>query len=97
MTRFQPRDEHSRDDMLRPREDMLRRFGLESATAWSWAALIAASLIAFGVTHGTEYRQLGVAILLSSATLLALLLLFEMLWQLLLALFELEQSDKFRR
>lgn len=76
---------------------MLRRLGIEPATVWSWAALIAAALIAFLVTRATQYRQLGVGILLSSATLLGLLLLFELLWQLVHAALGLDQSDEMDR
>lgn len=73
---------------------MLRRLGVEPATVWSWAALIAAALIAFGATRATHYRQLGVGILLSSVFLLVLLLLFEAGWRLLQVVFGFEPADQ---
>lgn len=90
LSRSKPREAHRRGDVL-------RRFGVEPATVLSWVALIVAALIAFWATRATQYRQLGVGILLSSATLLCLLLLFEAVWQLLLAVLGFEQSDRHRR
>jgi hypothetical protein len=58
------------------------------STIWSWVVLIAAALIAFRVTGGTQYHALALGVLLASITLLILLFLFEVAWQLLEMLFD---------
>jgi hypothetical protein len=67
------------------------------STVWSWAGLIAAALIAFWATRGTEYHQLALGILLSSVTLLVLLSLVELVWQALEAMLGRGQSDAIDR
>ena len=74
-------------------ERIFRRAKIDPSTAWSWAALIAAALIAFWATRGTEYHQLALGIVLSSVTLLVLLSLVELVWQALEAMFGSGQSD----
>jgi RsiW-degrading membrane proteinase PrsW (M82 family) len=77
---------------MRPKENIIRRVKIDPSTVWSWA-LIAAALIAFWATRGTEYHQLALGILLSSVTLLVLLSLVELVWQALEAMFGSGQSD----
>ncbi|WP_407168839.1 hypothetical protein [Bradyrhizobium sp. ORS 111] len=48
----------------------------------SWACLIGASLIGFGVTEGAPYHHLAVGILLTSSTLFVCMALFEGIWRL---------------
>jgi hypothetical protein len=74
-------------------EKILRRANIDPSTAWSWAALIAAALIAFRATQGTEYHQLALGIVLSAVTLLLLLSLVEAIWQALEARFGSGRSD----
>jgi uncharacterized membrane protein len=78
---------------MRPKENIIRRVKIDPSTVWSWAALIAAALIAFWATRRTEYHQLALGILLSSVTLLLLLSLVELVWQALEAMFGSGQSD----
>jgi len=47
-----------------------------------WLCLIAASLIAFRLTEGTQYHHLAVGIMMSSSSLFILMTLFECLWRL---------------
>ena len=77
----------------RRKENIFRRLRIDPPTVWSWAALIAAALIAFWATRGIEYHQLALGILLSSVTLLVLLSLVELVWQALEAIFGSRQSD----
>ena len=74
-------------------EKIFRRANIDPLMAWSWAALIAAALIAFRATQGTEYHQLALGILLSAVTLLLLLSLVEVVWLALEARFGSGQSD----
>jgi uncharacterized membrane protein len=74
-------------------ESIVRSAKIDPSTAWSWAALIAAALIAFWTTRGTEYHQLALGILLSSVALLILLSLVEVVWRALEATFGSGQSD----
>jgi hypothetical protein len=48
---------------------------------WSWAGLIAAAAIIFGVTRGTQFAELGIALLTSAITLLVAVAVFEAIWQ----------------
>jgi hypothetical protein len=52
-----------------------------SSDAWSWAASMAASVIIFAVSRGTEFQQFGVGILSASFGLLVLMATFEAIWQ----------------
>lgn len=74
-------------------ENIFRRANIAPSTACSWAALIAAALIAFRATRGTEYHQLALGILLSAVTLVILLSLVEVMWRALEATFGSGQSD----
>ena len=74
-------------------ENIFRRAKVDPSTAWSWAALIAAALITFWATRGTEYHQLALGILLSSVALLILLSMVEVVWRALEATFGSGQSD----
>jgi hypothetical protein len=74
-------------------ENIFRRAKIDPSMAWSWAALIAAALIAFWATRGTDYHQLALGILLSSVALLILLSLVEVVWRALEATFGSGQSD----
>jgi hypothetical protein len=69
---------------------LFRNLRLDPQTIWSWAALIAAALIIFWMTRGAQYHQFALGILLSSMILLVALLLFEVLWRLLEAIFDTE-------
>ena len=60
---------------------------VDPLAAWLWAAFIAAALVAFWATRQTQYHQLALGLLLSSITLLILLSLVELAWQLLEATF----------
>lgn len=53
----------------------------EAGALGGWAAWIAATLLAFWLSEGTPYHQLSIGLLLSSATLFVLMLLFEVLWR----------------
>ena len=79
------------------KENILRSVKIDPSTAWSWAGLIAATLIVFWATRGTEYHQLALGILLSAVTLLILLSLVEVVWQALEATFGSGQSDATNR
>jgi hypothetical protein len=48
---------------------------------WSWAGLIAATAIIFGVTRGTQFAQLGIGLLTAAITLLVAVAVFEAIWQ----------------
>ena len=56
-------------------------------SAWGWVAFIAASLAVFWATCASQYHQLAPGSLLSS---IALLLLVELVWQVLEAIFRSE-------
>ena len=49
-----------------------------------WMGLISASLIGFLLTEGARYHHLAVGVLLTSATLFILMVLFEVAWRLLI-------------
>jgi uncharacterized membrane protein len=74
-------------------QNIFRTAKIDPSTAWLWATLIAAALIAFWATRGTEYHQLALGILLSSVALLILLSLVEVIWRALEAMFGSGQSD----
>lgn len=67
--------------------------GVDLLVAWSWAAFIAAALAVFWVMRGSQYHQLALGLLLSSITLLILLSLVELAWQVLEATFGFGHSD----
>ena len=52
-----------------------------ASTIGAWAALIAASLIIFWATRGTQFRQLGIGLLTASVSLLVAMAVFEAIWQ----------------
>jgi hypothetical protein len=52
-----------------------------SSDAWSWAALMAVSLIVFAASRGTEFQQFGVGLLSAAFGLLVLMAIFEAIWQ----------------
>jgi hypothetical protein len=60
---------------------------VDPPAAWLWAASIAAALVAFWATRETQYHELALGLLLSSITLLILLSLVELAWQVLDATF----------
>lgn len=62
-----------------------------SSTVWSWAALIAGALIVFALTWGTQYRQLGIALLAAAVTLLVLMAVFEAIWHVAVKMLEGQQ------
>jgi uncharacterized membrane protein len=72
---------------------IFRRVTIDPSSVWSWTALIAAALITFWATRGTQYHQLALGILLSSVALLVLLSLVELVWQAFEAMFGSGQSD----
>ena len=74
-----------------------RTMEIDPATIWSWAALVAASLIVFWTTRGNRYHQLALGILLSSITLLILLSLVELVWRVLETVFGSGTTDRTRR
>lgn len=76
---------------------VLRKLQMDPSALWSWAALIAAALIAFWLTRATEYHQLALGILLSSVTLLILLSLVELVWQVMWVIFGSDQADSTNR
>jgi hypothetical protein len=53
-----------------------------AATIWSWGSLVIGSIIIVAVTYGTSYRHLGIALLISSVSLLVIIAIFEALWRL---------------
>lgn len=75
------------------KRSVFRGVRVEPSTAWSWAALIAAALVAFWLTRGTSYHRLALGVLLSSVTLLILLSVFELLWQALAVIFDSDTTD----
>ena len=75
------------------RESLFRRGSIDLLTAWSWAAFIAATLAVFWATRGSQYHRLALGLLLSSITLLILLSLVELVWQVLEAMFGPEHPD----
>jgi hypothetical protein len=66
---------------------------IDPLTAWSWAAFIAAALVVFWATRGSQYHQLALGLLLSSITLLILLSLVELVWQVLEAMLGSKHAD----
>ena len=64
--------------------------------AISWVALIAFSLILFWLTADTPYHQFAIGLLAGSVTLLALMLLVEVIWWIGSRLFESPRADSNR-
>lgn len=52
-----------------------------SSVVWSWAVLIVAAAIIFGVTRGSQFGQLGIGLLTGAIALLVVMAIFEMIWQ----------------
>ena len=52
-----------------------------SSAVWSWAALIVGSMVIFLASRGTSFQQFGVGLLVASICLLALITIFEVIWQ----------------
>lgn len=52
-----------------------------ASIVWSWAALIAAAAIVFAASRGTQFAQLGIALLTAAVALLVVMALFEVIWQ----------------
>ncbi len=67
-----------------------RGTSIDRATLWFWTTLIAAALVAFWATRGTQFHPLALAILLSSLSLLIALSIFELVWAALKAVFDAE-------
>ena len=51
------------------------------STILLWALLTVGSLIVFALTRGTNYQQLGMALLTATVALLVAMGVFEALWQ----------------
>jgi hypothetical protein len=51
------------------------------SVVWSWAALMAAAAIVFGVTRGTPFAQLGIGLLTAAIALLVGMAVFELIWR----------------
>jgi hypothetical protein len=52
-----------------------------ASNLWSWAILIVASIIIFAVSRGTEFQQFGIGLLSACVTLLVVMAIFEVIWQ----------------
>jgi hypothetical protein len=63
---------------------MLRWLDGNHAEIRAWAVLIGVPVVIYWLSFGTQYHQLGIGILAASVILLAVTLLFEALWRLIL-------------